>query len=826
MKVKTYSDKKFNYVLGKYEAIIGAFIFSVLICCIAFASIGVYPFQSRSALIIDGVHQYLGFYEEFCRQLGKSGNWMFSNWGMGHDFYSVFSYYLSSPFSLLVLLLMKFMYVNEAVTIVVLLKIGCIASCMTWYVQKKNGGRNDIALCTGCAYGLCNYVLGYYSNLMWLDCVMMLPVLAWSIEKLVNCGCWKRYTIVLEYCIISNYYFGFMLCVFAVLYYLAVYIGSQDRRDSWIKSVLKFAGASVLSAGIAAVILFPAIFTVKDTAAAQQISAPLLTEKYGNIWGQLSRLLFDSYPYATSSDQGSVNIYCGCAMLFFVVLYFLNNSIYWKKKIAMVGLLLFYFAGFHFALLNYVLHGLHKPVGMPNRFAFIVIFLLLSIGSEGWGRAKNVEKVLQAAGVALILLFCGMVDARIDNTKVIISAGIILLYFLLILESSVVHKKKVYQTLWNMLILIVFLGEIGTHAILSIQHTGSAHRSLYEASGRELNNFLRNKKDSRIYRTDIVNPMLRNEEILYNLNGIAMFSSTNTQKMQNWMARMGFETGKNRFQYTGGTEVTDMLLGIRYLACRKNINFDTSYKRVNSGMYFDLYKNERTLGNAYLVDYQMKDFRLRGGNPMEIQNNLLEKMGCGMLYELNMVKPISYQFAVDGSVYEIKLKGGQHGYLWLGGAEPNIVDVEGRIQDCGGWNNNFLDLGYSNADRIIRVDVSKHSGMAILGTFDKARIDAIYQKLHQNEVQIKNGKGRVVTAQRKVLYMPVFYNKGFKIQIDGKPAEVLDLDGMTGIDIPTGSHDIKITYETRGFKAGAAISVISLIALFIFMKNNKKEVER
>lgn len=232
MRLRTDSDKKFNCVLGKYEAIIGAFIFSVLIFCIAFASIGVYPFQSRSTLIIDWVHQYLGFYEEFCRQLGKSGNWMFSNWGMGHDFYSVFSYYLSSPFSLVILFLMKFMYVNEAVTIVVLLKIGCIASCITWYVQKKTGGRNDIALCTGCAYGLCNYVLGYYSNLMWLDCVMLLPILAWSIEKLVNGGCWKRYTIVLEYCIISNYYFGFMLCVFAVLYYLAVYIGSQDRRDS------------------------------------------------------------------------------------------------------------------------------------------------------------------------------------------------------------------------------------------------------------------------------------------------------------------------------------------------------------------------------------------------------------------------------------------------------------------------------------------------------------------------------------------------------------------------------------------------------------------
>ena len=45
--------------------------------------------------------------------------------------------------------------------------------------------------------------------------------------------------------------------------------------------------------------------------------------------------------------------------------------------------MLFYFAGFHFSALNLLLHGLHKPVGMPNRFAFLFIFLLLKAAAEG-----------------------------------------------------------------------------------------------------------------------------------------------------------------------------------------------------------------------------------------------------------------------------------------------------------------------------------------------------------------------------------------------------------------------------------------------------------
>lgn len=91
-------------------------------------------------------------------------------------------------------------------------------------------------------YGLSNFILGYYSNLMWLDCLMFLPLLAWCIEELVSRGHWRKYTLVLGYCIISNYYMGFILCIFSLLYYAAVYIGAEKRKDPLWRSGIKFAG--------------------------------------------------------------------------------------------------------------------------------------------------------------------------------------------------------------------------------------------------------------------------------------------------------------------------------------------------------------------------------------------------------------------------------------------------------------------------------------------------------------------------------------------------------------------------------------------------------
>ena len=107
-----------------------AFLFPVMIFAAGFAMKGVYPFGENSALVVDGVHQYTAFYKELLSQLEKGAGWTYSTHSMGYDFYGLFCYYLSSPFSLLVLLFMKFMYVNDAVTAVILIKVGLCSVSM------------------------------------------------------------------------------------------------------------------------------------------------------------------------------------------------------------------------------------------------------------------------------------------------------------------------------------------------------------------------------------------------------------------------------------------------------------------------------------------------------------------------------------------------------------------------------------------------------------------------------------------------------------------------------------------------------------------------
>ena len=88
-------------------------------------------------------------------------------------------------------------------------------------------------------------------------------------------------------------------------------------------------------------------------------------------------------------------------------------------------------------------------------------------------------------------------------------------------------------------------------------------------------------------------------------------------------------------------------------------------QKITDGVYFDLYKNPRALSGGDLVDEGVKDSHLEGDNPLEIQNKLLDKMGCGPLYTVENVNAPSVRSGESGSLFEINLKGGEHGYLFF-----------------------------------------------------------------------------------------------------------------------------------------------------------------
>lgn len=815
------NDKKGN--LGRVYIL--AFLFPVIIFVTGFALKGVYPFGENSALVVDGVHQYTAFYKELASQLKKGLDWTYSTHAMGYNFYGLFCYYLCSPFSLLVLLFMKFMYVNEAVTVTILIKVGLCSVSMAWYSGKKYPGRGGMAVSLGCMYGLSNFMLGYYSNVMWLDCIMLLPVLAYLIEQMVCTGKWKSYCMILGYCILTSYYMGFMLCTFAGLYYIANLITAEHRAEKIHCSLLKFTGASVMGAGLAGITLIPGITAVSRTVAASEAGTGL-SGVYGNIWKQLSAFMEDSMSFVKSGEQGDVNLYCGCAVLLLAGIYFFNREIRVVEKIVMGILSVLYFAGFHVTVLNLLFHGLHKPVGIPNRFAFILIFLILRIGCDAWGKAADASRRGILAGFAAAEIFCTVIGIKSGKTwEIVITDVVIALLFCPVWMEHWICGKMLKKRLagvesrklMSLMLMMLILAETGIHGIVSITDNGTASRDIYVESEQETKELLSSAgSDQNEYRAVIVNPLVRNEELLYQLNGVSMYSSTNTEEMWNFVNNMGFENLENRFQYAGATEVMDMLLGVKYLLCRNTRTLNTSYEKIGESLSFDLYENPRALQTGYMVDASAMDYVLEGNilnNPMEMQNRLLRGIAGTRLYKL---KNISSETTLTGmSAFNIRLKKGEHGYLYIPGTEPDTVTINGQEQKSDYWNNNFLDLGTYDTETIVHVMAGSGVHEAVLGTYQETELDEIYEKLSAEQADLTSGTSSISVNQDGMFMISRFYDPDMRIYVDGKEAVTQSLQGLTEVKLSAGTHTVEMKYETPGLKVGAVLSILILIMMGI-----------
>ena len=58
------------------------------------------------------------------------------------------------------------------------------------------------------AYALSAFVIAYWTNIMWLDAVIFLPLMVLGIRRLVDGRGWYLYTFILALGIITNFYMG------------------------------------------------------------------------------------------------------------------------------------------------------------------------------------------------------------------------------------------------------------------------------------------------------------------------------------------------------------------------------------------------------------------------------------------------------------------------------------------------------------------------------------------------------------------------------------------------------------------------------------------
>ena len=174
---------------------------------------------------------------------------------IGGDIYSLAAYYLASPLNL-IFLLFPLEYLPEAVSVLYILKLSLAALTMSYYLSARgtNGAAN---LALSLAWSFSAYFTLYSINIMWLDALVLLPLISLGIERLIYRGKFLLYILSLAGAIFCNYYIGYMLCIFSVVYFLYALLRETHPARMLATSCIRFAISSLVAGGLNAVLLIP-----------------------------------------------------------------------------------------------------------------------------------------------------------------------------------------------------------------------------------------------------------------------------------------------------------------------------------------------------------------------------------------------------------------------------------------------------------------------------------------------------------------------------------------------------------------------------------------
>ncbi|MCD7841013.1 MAG: YfhO family protein, partial [Lachnospiraceae bacterium] len=506
---------------------LAGFLLSGVVALVGFALMGVWPFGDKTLLIIDSLHQYLPFYTDFHEKLvdGESLLYSFSG-GLGYNLWSTIAYYLASPLNLLMVLIPT-ANVCDFMDLMILLKIALCGGCFSWYMHKRdeertylpehspnaqrfeNGecdlpssaGEGALPVVFGMMYALSNFVIGYYFNLMWLDSVAMLPLIMYGIEQIVKGKSGRFYCLALFYGLWCNYYIGFMLCLFSCLYFLVRWIAQTGeygsgkgqtsasysvKRSFWRdlgKSCLTFAWHSLLAGGMSALMLVPAFMGLTSSESMESNTFPTVVKFYESLAELLENHMAFMEPVTISSSQVGLNVYCGVATVLLAVLYLFDREVRLRERLAHYGLCALLLFSFACNIPNYIWHGFHQQNGLPNRFAFIYIAIVLVMAYDALGHLKKfwLPEMLFAVAAPCAFLIVRYLDPdqELEGYLFLISLGLLIFYFVFLLIGRYVDRLK--PSVFRAALTCVMVVEIAANAIYGISQNGSVTRSIYLA---------------------------------------------------------------------------------------------------------------------------------------------------------------------------------------------------------------------------------------------------------------------------------------------------------------------------------------------------------
>ncbi len=785
---------------------------------------------SNTFFISDAYSQYAALFTKLREILLGNGSFFYSfEGGLGGSFLGTFFYYLCSPFNLL---LPFFKDLEKFFLVTTFLKLLTCSLTSLYFFRYHFKEKPPIYAITFAVISLfTGFISHYFIHPMWLDSVLIFPLLLVGIDKFIKERKISLYLFSLMYSILTNYYFGFMVAIFSFLYFLYqlfITYSIKEEKKRIIKTIFQYLVLTLLGILATSFVLLEVIHEIPEYArVTRELFGGESFTFEGNIISFLEGFLIANTEEIEFLNADSFYLYMGLCPVLLIVLYFLNNHFSKKEKILTFLLLSLLYLSTASNYVNYAWTAFSKPQFFNGRFTFFFSFFFLYIALQSLMRISDLKKENYLVALLLFTIFFFFFYFQTGKVVLLYINLVVLLLYTFLLKY--LDSPKIYMPL----VLVCFmLVESSFNAIISTSDYSYTKKEEYQNQNEQYNYITSTvfAISDGFYRLETDDTVPYNGPIYYGYKGIDVFLSTLLNSTADFFYDIGYGSGttkKNTISYYSGNEVMDSLLGIKYHVFFNPNNIPDDYQLVASATIQDrdiqIYENPYALSLGFMASKEVLSIP-KSLNALQYQSNILSSMTNNkyQIYEEIPLEKVgnSYEFdrKKDSKVCFYTAINSQNGYsnvsLYLN--DYNLFkqgDFEIVCTDNFLLDHNTLTYGNENEEEILGTYAAYYSH----DQFEKAIQELKKQELVLDTYHDTYLKGLVeATEEKSLLVTTISYDSNWKVMVDGKKVSTIPiLDNLLGVELEKGVHTIEFNYRPRFFYLGLIISAVSLIILKI-----------
>lgn len=815
------------------------------IMALVFTIQGITPFGHHNLLFSDMGGQYLSFFTAYRHAILTHSFQTYSfSQSLGGNALPTIAYYLLSPFNLLILLFPA-ANIPTGLTLIILVKIGAIAITMTSFLQAHFHVQRWALAIFSVAFSLSGFVALNYFTIMWLDALIWLPLVIKGLEHLVKTGHRGQFFWWLWVSIVTDYYLGYMTCLFVVYYFIYQLVTRRRPGVSFWQTVkaqtpliLRVATTAVLSGLSTLFILIPTGLGMLQTAKSTvKLSYYLPLPQFG--LSVLSQLGLGANNYSTRLSHAPT-LFSSTLVALLVLVYFVHPQISRQHKWQKGGLLLALLLSMEIRTLNTMWHLFQRPAGFPYRQAFFVSFVLIMMACEAWlAKPEKISRRWQW-GLPLILgaaLTVGWLDQLRQPYPLATTTWALSLGFVVITAVSLFVTQ-------HRLRLVLLAGTVATeltaNGVLNMQHSPLGNQTAfvkaYQVEYRQMHAV--NDPDGQLYRVENQNTLINqaynynakyrnyNDPMLFNFHDITYYSSTFNNQTRLMLKSFGlFSKNVRRVSSEGLNPVSALLLDIKYEVTLSQNGQSTTKTLSQNGFGF-------TVSDAFA------QLKLRANSAIVNQEAILQSLRPSATPYFATATVISDQVKTDPTaktfhqLHTVKLRMNSTGALYYndtaGQTKYTTMQVNGKLVPTK-FNADgavtLRNLGTFKKGQLVMLTVKRQSktlgSQVHLASLNQKQFTQVTQALQKDAFTPTyhvSGTQTVVSgsitnrSNQQWLYIAIPADSGWQATVNGQRVTAKTvLGGMLAVPITAGQNDIKLVYHVPGFRAGLAISAASLL---------------